>query len=317
MFMNFKIFDNKFSYLGATGVAIKISYIDDMLKMFRQKYHFKVCFLNEKGDIVLSEKDITPEKNIDELSSLKKYKNEIISKEPLISEYENNNKRYLLNTKLLPQLNLYLVVEANLNDFITDVKDIFLINLFFSLFISIIVTLIITYVIRKYNKRLEYLADIDLLTNINNRRVFSLKLEHSMLLHDRNNQIMSLLFLDVDNFKDVNDKFGHLIGDKVLTRIADILKSNIRRSDLLARWGGEEFVVAYVNTSLEDSIVITEKLRTLIEDDYILKDLNQSIITASFGLTKLLDTDKEQSCFKRVDEALYGAKIRRNDVMKL
>lgn len=308
MFINFKIFDKKYSYIGATGVALKISYINDMLKMFRQKYHFKVYFLDEKGDIVLSERDIVHEKNIDELTNLKKYKNEIISKEPLILEYEYNNKKVLLNTKYIPELNLYLLVEANLDDFITDVKDIFYINLLVSLFFTLFVTSIIVYIIRKYNKKLEYLANNDLLTDINNRRVFNLKLEHLILIHQRHNQPINLLFLDIDNFKNVNDKFGHAIGDKVLVRIATILKNNIRKSDLVARWGGEEFVIAYINSSFEDSLLVTEELKNLIENDYILKDLNQSNITASFGLTTLKKDDKASDLINRADIAMYESK---------
>lgn len=308
MFINYKIYDNKYSYIGATGVALKISYINDMLKMFRQKYHFKVYFLDEKGNIVLSERDIIPEKNIEEISKLKKYRNDIISKEPLSLEYESNNKKFLLNTKFIPELNLYLLVEASLDDFITDVKDIFYINLIFSLFITLLITIIIIYVIRKYNKRLEYLADNDLLTNINNRRSFNLKLEHSILLHHRENNPLNLLFLDIDNFKNINDKFGHIIGDKVLIRIAEILKNNIRKSDLVSRWGGEEFIIAYINCSFEDSLIATEKLKNLIETDYILKDLTKSSVTASFGLTSLKKVDTINDLINRADLAMYESK---------
>lgn len=309
MFINYKIFNNKYSYLGATGVALKISYIDDMLKMFRQKYHFKVFFLDEKGEILLSEKDYISEKNIDEIEYLKKYKNEIISKEPLSLEYEDNNKnKYILNTKYIPELNLYLLVEAKLDDFISGVKDIFYINLLLSLFITFIIIIIIIYVIRKYNKKLEYLADNDLLTNINNRRVFDKKLEDSILIHQRHNQTMNLVFLDIDNFKNINDKFGHVIGDKVIIRIANILKNNIRQTDLLARWGGEEFVIAYINTSLEDALIVTEKLKNLIENDYILRDLSKSTITASFGLTTLKKEDKMDDLINRADIAMYESK---------
>jgi diguanylate cyclase (GGDEF)-like protein len=308
MFINHKIFDSQYSYIGATGVALKISYIDDMLKMFRQKYHLKVFFLNEKGDIVLSEKNIIPEKNIDEVDNLKKYKNEIISKEPLSIEYEGNNKKYLLNTKYIPELNLYLLVEANINDFIKDVEEVFFINIFFSLFVSVLISVIIILIIRKYNKKLEYLADIDILTNINNRRVFTLKLEHLLLVRQRSDDTISLVFLDIDNFKSVNDKFGHVIGDKVLIRIAEILKTNVRKSDLLARWGGEEFVISLINSSLEDSISTTEKLKVLIENDYILKDLNKSSITASFGLTLLRKNDTIDAFVNRADMAMYQAK---------
>lgn len=309
MFINYKIFDNKYSYLGTTGVALKISYINDMLKMFRQKYHFKVFFLDEKGEIVLSEKDYISEKNIDEIESLKKYKNEIISKEALSLEYEDNNKnKYILNTKYIPELNLYLLVEAKIDDFISDVKDIFYLNLFFSLFITLIVIIIIIYVIRKYNKKLEYLADNDLLTNINNRRIFDKKLVEAILVHQRHNHNMNLVFLDIDNFKDINDKFGHASGDKVIIRIANILKNNIRQTDLLARWGGEEFVIAYINTSFEDALTVTEKLKNLIENDYILKDLSKSIITASFGLTTLKKDDKIDDLINRADIAMYESK---------
>lgn len=309
MFINYKIFDNKYSYLGTTGVALKISYINDMLKMFRQKYHFKVFFLDEKGEIVLSEKDYISEKNIDEIESLKKYKNEIISKEALSLEYEDSNKnKYILNTKYIPELNLYLLVEAKIDDFISDVKDIFYLNLFFSLFITLIVIIIIIYVIRKYNKKLEYLADNDLLTNINNRRIFDKKLVEAILVHQRHNQNMNLVFLDIDNFKNINDKFGHASGDKVIIRIANILKNNIRQTDLLARWGGEEFVIAYINTSFEDALTVTEKLKNLIENDYILKDLSKSIITASFGLTTLKKDDKKDDLINRADIAMYKSK---------
>lgn len=317
MFINYKIFDSEYSYIGATGVALKISYINEMLKTFRQKYHLKVYFLNEKGDIVLSEKNITPEKNIDELNNLKKYKNEIISKEPLSLEYENNNTKYLLNTKYIPELNLYLIIEANLNDFIKDVKDVFFINIFFSLFVSIVFSIIIIYMIRKYNEKLEYLADIDLLTNINNRRAFHLKLEHSIFVHHRNNQTMSLVFLDIDNFKNINDKFGHIVGDKVLARIAEILKSNVRKSDLLARWGGEEFIIAYLNTSLKDSSIISKKLRDLIKNDYILKDLNKSIVTASFGLTILHKNDTIDTLINRADMAMYQSKNNGKNIVSI
>ncbi len=308
MFINYKIIGKDFSSLGVTGVGLKISYIDDMLKTFRQKHHFKVFFINEEGKIVLSERKIIKESSIDELEYLKTYKDTLISKESKSIEYKKNGNTYLLNSKYIPELNLYLFVEAKLDDFIKDVKNIFYLNLFISLFVSLIITIILILLIKNYNKKLEYLAGNDLLTNMNNRRVFEDKFQNQILLHQRSKQALSLVFIDIDNFKMVNDKHGHALGDKVLIRIATILKENIRQTDLLSRWGGEEFVIAYINSSLKDSQVVTEKIRASIDSDYILKDLNKSVVTSSFGLTQLREDDTIDTIISRADSAMYKAK---------
>lgn len=308
MFINYKIIGKDYSFLGATGVGLKISYIDDMLKSFRQKHHFKVLFIDENGGIALAERKIVKESNIDELKYLKAYKDTLISKESKSIEYEKDGKKYLLSSKYIPELNLYLLVEAKVEDFMTDVKNIFYINLFISLCISILVTVILIFLIRNYNKKLEYLAGNDLLTNMNNRRVFEDKLKNQILLHQRNKMPLSLVFIDIDNFKMINDKYGHEIGDKVLVRIAKILNENIRQTDLVSRWGGEEFIITYIDSSLKDAQSITEKIRVLIENDYLLKDLNKTSVTASFGLTQLKEDDNLDIVISRADKAMYKAK---------
>jgi len=308
MFINYKIIGKDYSFLGATGVGLKISYIDDMLKTFRQKYNFKVFFINDEGRIVLSERKVIKENSLDELKYLKDYKDTLISKESKSIEYKKEGKTYLLNSKYIPELNLYLLVEAKLDDFIKDVKNIFYLNLFISLLISVVITIILILLIKNHNKKLEYLASNDLLTNMNNRRIFEDKFQNQILLHQRNKQALSFVFIDIDNFKLVNDKYGHEAGDKVLVRVSKILKENIRKTDLVSRWGGEEFVIAYIDSSLEDSLVITEKIRALIEFDYVLKDLNKGVVTASFGLTQLEENDNMDILISRADKAMYKAK---------
>ena len=308
MFINYKIIGKDYTFLGATGVGLKISYIDDMLKTFRQKHHFKVFFINDDGKIVLSERKIVKENSIDELEDLKKYKDILISKESQSIEYTKENQTYLLSSKYIPELNLYLLVEAKVDDFIKDVKNIFYVNLVISLFITIIITIILIFLIKNYNKKLEYLASNDILTNMNNRRVFEDKFKNQILLHQRNKRPLCFVFLDVDNFKMINDKYGHSIGDKVLVRISTILKENIRKTDLVSRWGGEEFVIAYIDSSLEDSTLVTEKIRYLIESDFMLKDLSKSVVTASFGLTQLKEDDNMNVIITRSDKEMYKAK---------
>jgi diguanylate cyclase (GGDEF)-like protein len=309
MFINYKIFDPNFHFIGATGVALKISYIDDMLKKFRQKHNFIVTFFNPKGEIVLAEKDIHSFKNINEMDHLKVYKDTIISKQSEIIEYSKKGNDYILNTKYIPELNLYLTVQVKVDKYIQDVKNIFYFNLIASLVISLIVVSIVFFIIRKNNKQLEYLADHDPLTETLNRRSFEKKLEDLIVLHQRNDLPLCVCFVDLDNFKLINDKHGHNIGNQTLKEFSVLMKNNLRQTDLLARWGGEEFVIVLVDSSLEDAAMKIEKLRALVENSKSTQNLLQGEkLTASFGLTMFHETDTLDTLTKRADEAMYYSK---------
>ena len=308
MFINYKILDKDLNLIGVTGLALKISYIDDLLKKFRKKHNFIVTFYNSQGDVVLAEREITKEKNINEIVELKKYKDLILSKKSVLLEYSKGLEQYILNTKYIPELDLYLTVKANLEDFTYDVKKILFFNLFVSLLITFIIATIIYFIIKNYSNKLEFLSNNDALTNVSNRRDFEEKLNYHLNIFKRRKNDISLVFIDIDNFKDLNDKYGHEIGDRVLKRVAEILKSEIRKTDLLARWGGEEFIITLVDSNLESSKKITEKLRVLIQTDIKLKEIISQEISASFGLTLLEESDSLEKLVARADEAMYKAK---------
>ncbi len=309
MFINHKIFDNNYHTIGATGVGFKISYINEMLKKFRLEYSFKVYFINDKGELILFERDFNKIKNINESKELHAQKDKIINKEGGVLQIYKDAEKYLINVKYIKELDLYLIVEAQVSTFTAEVKRIFYINLLLSLLVTLIVTLIILKTISIYNKKLEYMASYDTLTNLPNRRSFNIDFKNSFLLKNRQENDLSLLFFDIDNFKNINDKFGHQVGDEVLKRFSQIIKLNVRQTDLVSRWGGEEFIIAFIDSSLQDSQLIAEKLRTSIEKDKILRELaGGHSITASFGLIRVLKQDTIDSAMQRVDNAMYQAK---------
>lgn len=310
MFINYKIINNKYEFLGATGVALKISYINDMLKHFRVNHNFTVTFFNEKGEIVLAEKEILKQKSLNEIKELRAYKDLILSKETHLVEYKKDGVIHMLNSKYIPELELYLTVDANLKDFTEDVKSMFYFNIFISLAITIIISLIVYFVIKSYSGRLEYLSHYDSLTEISNRRDFEEKLKKQLLLlkRDKQQRELSVIFMDVDNFKDINDSKGHAMGDRVLKRVAQIFKNTLRETDLIARWGGEEFIISLLDSSLEDSVEVAEKLRYILESDLELKELLGSNITGSFGVTMYKQTDSMEQLISRADEAMYISK---------
>lgn len=308
MFINHKIFDNNEHIIGATGIGLRISYIDEMLKRFRKNYKFNVFFVNTKGKIVLYERGKNKLKNIKDNPELDSYKDQMLGKKNSLIKYTKEGEEYLVSSKFVPELGLHLLVEAKISDFTNDVIRTFYLNLYVSLFISIIIVLIILTLIKKYNSKLENLANHDELTNLPNRRVFDDNLKHVILLNERKPSNISVLFSDIDDFKKVNDTFGHDAGDQVLKRIATIIKQNVRQSDFFARWGGEEFIIAFIDSSLENSEEIANKLRKSIESDKELHELTNYNITSSFGLTQLKEKDTLESVLKRVDKALYNAK---------
>lgn len=162
----------------------------------------------------------------------------------------------------------------------------------------------VTYQI-KTKKRLKNLAMTDRLTKVLNRYAIDKELEYYISVAKRHGTPFSLLMLDLDYFKNINDAYGHYIGDIVLKSTAKLLNRNIRKVDKLGRWGGEEFIIILYATSQNQAKEKAEVLRELIENNKIDKKYN---ITASIGVTTYQEDDTKSTLFFRVDKALYRAK---------
>jgi diguanylate cyclase (GGDEF)-like protein/PAS domain S-box-containing protein len=154
-------------------------------------------------------------------------------------------------------------------------------------------------------KKLQYIAETDRLTQIYNRTKFDEELKKQIAWAGLTSQKFGLIMLDLDHFKEVNDNHGHDIGDMVLKNTVELLHNRIRKSDILARWGGEEFMVIAPQVETDDLLTMVESLRKAIEE---IEHSQVGRITASFGATLLTPTDNIQSLLKRVDMALYRSK---------
>ncbi len=153
-----------------------------------------------------------------------------------------------------------------------------------------------------------YKAITDPLTGLNNRNYFYLQINQRLQASIRYHQPLSLLMMDIDHFKSINDKFGHSVGDEVLRQIGKAIKSEIRASDMAIRYGGEEFVAILTNTPLNKAQVKAEALRELIQ--YLsIPELKGQNVTISIGLSQLRRSDANiDEIINRADKALYKAK---------
>jgi len=163
----------------------------------------------------------------------------------------------------------------------------------------------------RHQQELEYLANVDGLTGLFNRRWMNEFFQRQIARALRDNKPMALLIADLDHFKQINDIHGHVVGDEVLFAVASILARLVRPTDLLARFGGEEFALILPDTSLHDAKQIAERMRVEIDNTRIKID-NESPheihVTLSLGVTSLMLGDEINNILTRADRALYHAK---------
>ena len=164
--------------------------------------------------------------------------------------------------------------------------------------------------LHKANKQLEILAQTDELTQIANRRQFMKLFEKYFDVAKRNETPLVLLALDIDWFKTINDTYGHDVGDEVLKLFTKTIEKKLRKSDIFARMGGEEFSILLQNTTLEHSLLLAEKLCKAVEETpYILKDGTKIIFTLSIGISEMNQKHNDlPELLKSADNALYEAK---------
>ncbi len=159
------------------------------------------------------------------------------------------------------------------------------------------------------NKQLNTLAATDPLTHIRNRRSFFDIAEKYYSIAVRTKEPLSVMMIDIDYFKSVNDKYGHAVGDEVLKEFANVTKRQLRDSDLFARYGGEEFVIVLPNTGIEGAEKLADKIRHTIANHYLVTEKGEIQITISIGVSALNKQDTSlDDILSRADKALYRAK---------
>lgn len=159
-------------------------------------------------------------------------------------------------------------------------------------------------------QKLEILASQDPLTKILNRKRFYEIAKDLFLENEKNKNTFSLALIDIDFFKKINDTYGHNIGDKVLIRMTEVIKKNIRETDVFARYGGEEFILFFENTDFESGFKIAEKLRQAVEKDILFIEDYEIKITISIGVATY-NKEQEKSIdelIEKADKFLYEAK---------
>jgi diguanylate cyclase (GGDEF)-like protein len=167
--------------------------------------------------------------------------------------------------------------------------------------------------LRVLNGQLAAMANTDPLTGVCNRRRVVELLESEIRRQRRYESKISVVLFDIDHFKAFNDTHGHLIGDEVLKHTCHLVRRNIRGTDTLGRYGGEEFLLLLPETQIENAVNVARKLCNIIRETPLTAEHRKLCVTASFGVTNCSTSDTVETILNRADQAMYAAKMHGRD----
>ncbi len=169
------------------------------------------------------------------------------------------------------------------------------------------------FIVGRLVQKLDLSAHTDFLTGLWNRRYFYLRLSEAEARATRKQEQLCVAMIDIDNFKAINDKFGHATGDRLLSDLATMFRKNVRSTDIVTRWGGDEFAVIFTSVSLMEAYELMERIRQKVEARF-----NSSYrIAISAGIVSLEPGRNLEDLLVLVDQALYRAKSQKNSVIMI
>ncbi|WP_258194291.1 sensor domain-containing diguanylate cyclase [Janthinobacterium sp. PAMC25594] len=311
IFINHRVVDYDGQFIGATGIGLTLDTMSHIIDRYQVRFHRNIYFVDGAGALVLAGKTMREGRgNIRNLPGVSSIAEQIINHQsaPTHLSYQLGHAQILVNSRFIPELGWYLVVEQNVSDEVQSLQRVFIFNLAISFGVTLLVLLLTLLTVNRYQRRIERIASTDALTGLLNRQSLELLFQRAMLLSKRNEQPMSAILFDIDFFKRVNDTHGHLWGDKVIRGVADVARATVRESDVITRWGGEEYLVLLNDCSLAKAVEVAENLRAAIERHDFGLPAPRVPVTISLGVAEYRPDESESAFFSRADSALYQAK---------
>ncbi len=309
IFINYRVYDYNGRYIGAAGVGLTVDAVRKLINDYQARYKRNIYFVDKQGRIALFGKDTAPYgASIQSIEGLRDIATRMLQQGSGNFQYRNGGRDHLLNVRFIPELNWHLIVERVEDEALEEIRSTLYLNLAICILITAVVLLATSFTIQRYQRRLEKMATTDDLTGLENRRAYDLLMPQAIHEQRRNGGPLLAMLIDIDNFKSINDNLGHLAGDSVIRQVAHAIRATLRRSDIVCRWGGEEFLVIAKNTADASGLQLAEKIRTAVESTAFQHDGKTIKITVSVGVAGYRSGEPPDQLIARADTALYAAK---------
>lgn len=309
IFVNYRVFDFDGRFLGATGVGLTVDAVRHLISNYQQRFQRTIYFVDAQGKTVLfGNQSGRRETDLRAIPGLRDLVDRILREKSGTYQFRDASGLHLLNVNYVPELKWYLFVEKRADAALADIRQTLYVNLAVCLGITLLVLFLTHVALARYQRRIEDMAATDKLTGLLNRQAFSILIDKVFAEYRRNPQPISILLVDVDHFKSINDRFGHAGGDRILHQIASSLQEGLRASDIAIRWGGEEFLIVLKGSALEQAQRVAEQLRLKIEQAQFSAAAQAVSVTLSIGVSQYDGAESCEELIGRADAALYAAK---------
>jgi diguanylate cyclase (GGDEF)-like protein len=314
-FSNFRVLDRSGRFIGAIGLGIDVRELSRELNRFQHQYGARMLLVDRDGRVLLSP---GPAGGTDSPATLQDVPGlaadaSRILEEPATSlQVPNRQGRLFVNSRQIPELGWVMVVLQQTDPRQEALLPILGQNLLIALVASTVVLLLANATVGSYQRRLQQLAITDKLTGLLNRTAFETLFARLVKDALRRQEPLAVMLFDIDYFKQINDSHGHAVGDQMIQHVAAVLQGSTRGSDLVFRWGGEEFLVLLPGCSASQALEQSERLRQMLRSEPLTAFPSASDPmappTLSCGVTTYRPGETRQELLLRADIALYTAK---------
>ena len=314
IFVNHRVKDYDGNYIGVTGVGLSVESVARMIESYQKRYGRQVYFVDRQGRVQLRGDAFEGAMRLQDRAGMASVATKILTSPSATARYTAADGRTVhVNSRLIPEFGWHLVVEQSRSAAEARILNTLFLNIGIALLITALVLVTAWFTVRGYQLRLEAMATTDDLTGGANRQVFDMLFDQVVRGARRTGNPVSLVALDIDEFKSINDTHGHAAGDTVLRALAAVVRDNVRDADVICRWGGDEFLVLLADCALDDAEHVADKIRRAVRERPIRCGHDTVAVTVSLGVVQHRPGEDLASLAGRADEALYASKRQGRD----
>jgi diguanylate cyclase (GGDEF)-like protein len=309
VFINYEVLDDQAAFVGIAGVGTRLTEIQQQLNNYHLQYGGRAYLVDQSGTVLFHDQSFGSMGSIHESIALSPIAEQILSPGSHSLHYREHGETILLNSLALGDFGWFLILESQADGANDSILKALVGNLVGAVFVTAITLCLLYFVFNGYQRKLENMATVDYLSKALNRSAFDVIFSQTLAMAKRKKSApCSLVLFDIDKFKVVNDTYGHTAGDTVISRLADVVRSQIRQSDVFCRWGGDEFILLLPDCHAEKARDVAEKISQNINRENFDFCDGSVTVTLSAGVIDFSSYENKGVLISRVDEALYRAK---------
>lgn len=309
IFVNYKVADYQGNFIGVAGIGLSVNTVAGLIENYQSRFGREIFLTDRQGNVTLRGNRFEGPSNIRDRPGMGEVADRILSAPSTTVSYPGSHGGSVyVNSRLIPEFDWYLIVQQVPTRSDKRVLDALLINIAIALAIAALVGLIGWFSIRNYQFGLEQMASTDTLTGCTTRRAFDAVAAQVLKNARRSRLPTSLLVVDVDRFKQINDEHGHAAGDCVLRSLVGVLRNQLRESDIICRWGGDEFVILLANCNQANAHDLANRMRERVAARSVAHGDKQISMAVSIGIAEHEPGEELHTLVSRADAAMYKAK---------